>query len=73
MALQLLCKHKREKHPKICSNCEYTAKSLQDLKRHERDTHGKVSVSTSPPAKKKRSDDSIKIKESEYMMKMFQT
>ena len=35
--------------------------------RHERDTHGKISVSTSPPAKKKRNGDNNKINDSEYM------
>ena len=67
LALQLLCKHKREKHPKICSDCEYKAKNMQELKRHERDNHGRISASTSPPSKKKRNDDGNNDTDSESM------
>ena len=54
LALQLLRKHKKDQHPKTCSECEVIAKTFQELKRHERDVHGKYTISTSPPAKRKR-------------------
>ena len=67
LALKILSKHKREKHAKICSECDFNALNLQELKRHLRDTHGKISISTSPPAKKKRRGEEVEKENPEDM------
>ena len=54
IALQLLKKHKVEHHSKPCSQCDFKANSLQEMKRHMRDSHDVKTESTSPPNKKKR-------------------
>ena len=54
VAVQLLLKHKDECHHKTCSDCEFKAKNLQEMKRHIRDVHTIAFSSTSPPLKKKR-------------------
>ena len=45
------CKPREEVH-KTCSDCKYEAKNILSLKRHMRDKHDILSVSTSPPPKK---------------------
>ena len=67
VALQLLKEHTNEHHIKTCSECNYKAQNLQDMKRHGRDIHGIMTGSTSPPAKRKRkqrkvsSDNSVRM------------
>ena len=52
--IQNILKHKEECKVKTnkCSKCEYEAKSDLSLKRHLRDSHDVLSLSTSPPPKK---------------------
>ena len=59
LALQLINKHKKEIHTKSCDDCGFKAQNLQEMKRHERDTHGKINISTSPPTKRKRKSTEI--------------
>ena len=54
IVFQLLNIHKKEQHPKGCGECDFKPQNLQALKRHEKNVHGNITVSTSPPAKKKR-------------------
>ena len=54
LVLKVMTNHKKDKHYKFCGECDFKAKSLQDMKRHERDVHDKITGSTSPPTKKKR-------------------
>ena len=56
VALQLLKNHKNEYHTKACSDCDYKARSKQEMRRHMRDVHGVITGSTSPPSKKKKCD-----------------
>ena len=59
-SLQLLLKHKEVcvsksiKKKASCPQCDVKFVNIQQMKRHTRDVHGVVSVSTSPPLKKKR-------------------
>ena len=66
VAVQLLLDHKNEHHIKNCSECEYKAHNLQDMKRHGRDVHGIKTASTSPPKRKRKlhkeeSDNSVRM------------
>ena len=44
---------------KTCKKCDYIAQTLQEMRRHESDTHGIITGSTSPPTKRKRNQCKI--------------
>ena len=81
--IQQLLKHKEEcgspktiksQKKNVCQTCEFVAKDELILKRHKRDSHDLLSVSTSPPPKKtklsqsesKYSQESMEIEESDH-------
>ena len=68
VTLQELLRHKDEKHTKACSECDYKARNLQDMRRHLRDVHGIITGSTSPPTKRKRRQSTEKDGNDENIM-----
>ena len=64
------CGSSREKQSlkqKYCPNCDFKAKNELELKRHKRDKHDILSVSTSPPPKKTKISHSESQNAQEYM------
>ena len=54
-------KIRKNKESKHCQSCDLVFNKEQDLKRHRRDTHDFMSVSTSPPPKKTKATQSTNI------------
>ena len=60
IVIRNMAKHKAECHGKSCCNCDFKAKTLQEMRRHTRDLHGETTSSTSPPTKRKRRENDDK-------------
>ena len=60
-------KIRKNKESKNCLSCDLVFHNEKDLKRHNRDNHDFMSVSTSPPPKKTKVTRSSSITEQESM------
>ena len=57
ISVQKILRHKESCSQKSkCVLCDKKCKTVQNMKRHMRDTHGMQSSSTSPPPKKKKAE-----------------